>query len=92
MCAQAGALPAYAASPRATVEGQIPQDLKDQIVGAIGQTDRPMGSRFEARRRAREAGDDATAVLRSEGYYGAEVEPDVSEAEPPVALVRIQPG
>ncbi len=92
MCAQAGALPAHAASPRATVEGQLPQDLKDQIVGAIGQTDRPMGSRFEARRRAREAGDDATAVLRSEGYYGAEVEPDVSEADPPSAFVRIQPG
>lgn len=92
MCAQTGALPAHAASPRAVVEGQLPQELRDQIVGAIGQTDRPMGSRFEARRRAREAGDDAVAVLRSEGYYAADVAPDVSEAEPPQAFVRIQTG
>ncbi|HEX5379560.1 MAG TPA: autotransporter assembly complex family protein [Phenylobacterium sp.] len=66
--------------------------LKTQIVGAVGETDRPIENRFEARRRARQAGEDAIAVLRSEGYYAYEVEPDVTEADPPQPVVRVNPG
>ena len=83
---------ARAESPRATVEGDISASLRTAIVNAIGQTDRPIANRFEARRRAVAAGESAIAVLRSEGYYGHQVEPDVSETEPPVAIVRIKPG
>ena len=83
---------ARAESPRATVEGDISASLRTAIVNAIGETDRPIANRFEARRRAVAAGESAIAVLRSEGYYGHQVEPDVSETEPPVAIVRIKPG
>ena len=35
---------------------------------------------------------DAQAVLRSEGYYAAQVQPDVSETEPPRPIIRITPS
>ena len=60
---------ARAETPRATVEGQLDSNLREAIGRAIGETDKPVANRFEARRRARAAGEDAIAVLRSEGYY-----------------------
>lgn len=81
-----------AAEPKAVVEGEMEPDLRATIRQVIGETDRPIENRFEARRRARAAAEDAIAALRSEGYYGYQVEPDVSEAEPPRPLVRIVPG
>ena len=80
------------AEPRARVEGELGDELRDAIKRAIGDIDDPIETRFEARRRARAAAEDAIAVLRSEGYYAYSVEPDVSESDPPVPLVRIQPG
>jgi translocation and assembly module TamA len=87
-----GAGVAHAESPRAKVEGALDGDLREAIGQAIGETDKPIANRFEARRRAREAGEDAIAVLRSEGYYAYDVEPDVSESEPPQPVVKIEPG
>jgi translocation and assembly module TamA len=52
----------------------------------------PPRSPLEARRRANQAVDDATALLRSEGYYDAVVEPDVGEGSPPRALVNVTLG
>ncbi|HQR88283.1 MAG TPA: outer membrane protein assembly factor, partial [Caulobacter sp.] len=49
-------------------------------------------SRAEARRRARDAGDDVVAVLRAEGYYAYAVEPDISEGDPPRGVVKVTPG
>ena len=66
--------------------------LRSAIVTAIGDTDRPIENRFEARRRARQAAEDAIAVLRSEGYYAYQVEPDVGDTDPATALVHISPG
>jgi translocation and assembly module TamA len=86
------AAPAWAAQPRAAVAGELPADLRAAIVRAIGDIDRPVESRFEARRRAEGAADDAMAVLRSEGYYSAVVEPEVGEGDLPAARVRITPG
>lgn len=83
---------AVAAEPRAVVEGDLDGDLRAAIQRAIGDTDDKIETRFEARRRARAAAEDAIAVLRSEGYYAYQVEPDVSEADPPKPLVRITPG
>ncbi|WP_374471410.1 autotransporter assembly complex family protein [Phenylobacterium sp.] len=91
LCALAAA-PARADQPRATVEGDLEPELREAIQRAIGETDRPISNRFEARRRARAAAEDAIAVLRSEGYYAYAVEPDVGEADPPMALVRVTPG
>lgn len=83
---------AQAASPRATVEGDVDPALRETMARAIGETDKPIANRFEARRRAREAGENAIAVLRSEGYYAYDVEPDVGEGEQPTAIVRVTPG
>lgn len=83
---------ARAAEPRATVQGEMDPDLRAMVQRVIGETDRPIENRFEARRRARAAAEDAIAALRSEGYYAYRVEPDVSEADPPRPLVTIDPG
>ncbi|WP_296599988.1 autotransporter assembly complex family protein [Phenylobacterium sp.] len=83
---------AEAAEPKATVQGEMDADLRTTIQRVIGETDRPIENRFEARRRARAAAEDAIAALRSEGYYGYRVEPDVSETDPPRPLVQIAPG
>ena len=83
---------AAAAEPKAQVEGTLPPDLRSAVSRAIGDTDRPIDNRFEARRRARDAAEDAISVLRSEGYYAYEVEPDVGEGDAPKAIVRIMPG
>ncbi len=83
---------ATGAEPRAVVQGEIGDDLKRTIERVIGVTDRPVENRFEARRRARAAAEDAIAVLRSEGYYAYQVEPDVSDADPPRPVVQITSG
>lgn len=92
LCVQALAGSAQAAQPRAVIEGEMDAELRATIVRAIGETDRPIETRFEARRRARNAAEDAIAVLRSEGYYAHVVEPDVGEGDAPSAIVRIKPG
>lgn len=83
---------AQAQDPRADIQGELPDEVRDTIQRVIGETDDPIENRFEARRRARAAAEDAIAVLRSEGYYAYEVTPDVSDAEPPRPVVRIEPG
>ena len=83
---------AAAAEPRAQIDGVLSADLRAEIVRAIGDGDRPVDNRFEARRRARTAAQDAIAVLRAEGYYAYEVTPDVTDSDPPKGLVRISPG
>lgn len=90
LCGLAGV--AHAEAPRAAVDGDLPPELRARIVQAIGETDRPVLNRFEARRRAREAGESAVAVLRSEGYYAHEVDPDLGDGDVPAAVVRVQPG
>jgi translocation and assembly module TamA len=91
LCVQAFAAPAQAA-PRAAVEGELDPALREALLNAIGETDRPIQNRFEARRRARAAAEDAIALLRSEGYYAYVVEPDVGEGDTPTPVVRITPG
>jgi translocation and assembly module TamA len=83
---------AHAAGPRAKVQGDLDPGLREEIQQAIGETDQPIDNRFEARRRARAAAEDAIAVLRSEGYYAYVVAPEVSDGEPPGPVVAITPG
>lgn len=92
LLAQAGADGAWAETPKASLEGDLPSKLRAALSEAIGQTDRPIDNRFEARRRAREAASDAVAVLRSEAYYGAEVTPEVGEGDTPQPVVRVETG
>lgn len=92
LCAALGVEDARAAQPKAAVEGDLKPALRAEIVTAVGEVDKPISNRFEARRRAQEAAGDTIAVLRSEGYYGYEVTPDVSDADPPQPLVKVTPG
>ena len=66
--------------------------LRTAIGVAVGETDRPIANRFEARRRARAAAEDATAVLRSEGYYANRVTPEIGEGDAPAAVIKVEPG
>ena len=98
MCVEAFAAPADAAQahaqtePRALIEGTLDPALRAAIAAEIGDTDKPIDNRFEARRRARDAADTAAAVLRSEGYYGADIEPEVGEGDTPTPRIRIVAG
>lgn len=86
------AAPTLADVPRATVEGVEDGDLMRRIERAVGEVENPPPTRTDARRRARDAAERAEALLRSEGYYQAEIETDVPDAQPPRAVIRIQPG
>lgn len=86
-----GAAAAWA-DPTAEIRGEMPDELRAQLVQAVGESDGPPSNRFEARRRARSAAEDATALLRSEGYYQATVQDDVEGEETPVAVVVVVPG
>lgn len=83
---------AQAAEPKATLQGEMDGELRTTIQRVIGESDRPIENRFEARRRARAAAEDAIAALRSEGYYAYRVEPDVSESDPPKPIVHVETG
>jgi len=80
------------AEPRARVDGDLSDDLRERIENAVGEVDEAPANRFQARRRARAAAENALAVLRSEGYYGAEIEDDVEGESPPVPVILVTPG
>ncbi len=82
---------AFAAEPKAVVHGDIDRGLRGQIVQAIGEVQGRTANAFDARRRARQAAQDATALLRSEGYYLATVDAEAPE-EPPRAVIKVTPG
>ncbi len=83
---------ARADEPMAQIQGVDDKVLREAIRLALTESKHPAQSRAEARRRARQAGEDAIAVLRAEGYYAYTVEPDVLDGEPPRAVVKITPG
>jgi translocation and assembly module TamA len=84
--------PARATEPKALVQGDMDRALRQEIQRAVGVEKARPASRVDARRRAREAGEAVIAVLRSEGYYDYQVEPDVGEGDTPDAVVRVTPG
>ncbi|MBN8552631.1 MAG: outer membrane protein assembly factor [Caulobacterales bacterium] len=83
---------AVLAEPRARVDGDLPEDLRERIVAAIGEVEDPPANRFQARRRARDAANSALAVLRSEGYYAAVIEDEIEGETPPVAVIAVTTG
>jgi translocation and assembly module TamA len=87
-----GVRPVLAAEPKASIEGVQDRALRQEIITAIGEVKtRPAGA-IEARRRARDAAVSAVALLRSEGYYEADVTPGVPDGDPPRAVLTITPG
>jgi translocation and assembly module TamA len=83
---------AQAAVPRAEVRGVEDKTLRGLILQAIGDAPARSASRIEARRRAEDAAEKAIAVLRSQGYYDYDVEPDIGEGDAPAAFVTVNPG
>jgi translocation and assembly module TamA len=94
--ASGGALvagPARAADePKALIKGVDDKDLRDRMETAVGRTGKASESGLQARRRAEDAASQVVEVLRSEGYYDYDVEPTISEDDPPKAIVRVTPG
>jgi translocation and assembly module TamA len=84
--------PARADEPRAVIQGVEDKALRQAIEAFLGTNKRPALTRFEARRRAEEAAEDAVVVLRSEGYYDYAVAPDITSDAKPRPLLRIDPG
>jgi translocation and assembly module TamA len=86
------ASPAFADEPSATITGVEDRALREAILRVLTQSKTAPQSRAEARRRARDAGEDVVAVLRAEGYYAYAVEPDITEGDPPRGVVKVTPG
>ena len=87
--AWAGLAVAAWADPTAEVRGDMPDELRAQIVRAVGDKDEAPANRFQARRRAREAAESAEALLRSEGYYQSTIEDIVEGEETPLAIIDV---
>jgi translocation and assembly module TamA len=83
---------AQAAERKAVIQGVGDNALRQAIEQAVGEDRAPPENRLEARRRARDAAENALALLRSEGYYAGTVEPDIGEGEQPTPVVRVEPG
>jgi len=75
---------AWARSP-VVIEG-VDHDMRDAIMALLPDRDPPT-SLFDAERISEEAAARATAYLRSEGYYAAEVATDATETPPSARLV-----
>ena len=83
---------AGAVESKAVVQGSLDRPLRGAIERAIGEAKTQPQSRFEARRRAREAAADAMSLLRSEGYYLPTVSAEVADGPPLRAVVRVESG
>lgn len=74
------------------VRGDMRGDLRDAVEQAVGETDARIENRFQARRRASAAAENAEALLRSEGYYQSVIEEVVEGESPPRAVIIVTPG
>jgi translocation and assembly module TamA len=74
---------AHANEPLAAIEGEMPKDLKTLLTEVLGKVESSPRSLAQARRRVIKAKESATSVLRSQGYYGADI--DARVIEPPVS-------
>jgi translocation and assembly module TamA len=83
---------AAAVERKAQVTGISDRALVAALERAVGDEPGPPANRLDARRRAQSAAEGAEALLRSEGYYDAEITPDVGEGERPKAILRITLG
>ena len=84
------AAPALAQDRSPVVIVGVDEDLRDVIAEALPPRDAPE-TLFQAERLSAEAAERAAALLRSEGYYQAEVSADPQE-EPPAARIVVSAG
>jgi translocation and assembly module TamA len=81
-----------AAAPNARIEGVSDGALRGELEAAVGEARGPPASALEARRRANQAVKDATALLRSEGFYEAVVSAEVTQGPSPAAVAHVTLG
>ncbi len=74
------------------MQGVADRALRQALERAAGEAEGPPVNRIEARRRARQAADGVTALLRSDGYYDATVTADIAEGDRPKAVVQVELG
>ncbi len=74
------------------MQGVADRELAGLLQRAVGESRDAPQSRIEARRRAQEAADIVESVLRSEGWYDAELTPEIGEGEHPRGVVRVVLG
>ena len=91
----------YASEPLATIKGDLPEDVRILLNEVLGEVETPARSLAQARRRAVKAGESALSVMRSQGYYGADIDVRVTETPasadattrlPPQPTLTITPG
>jgi translocation and assembly module TamA len=92
VCVLAIGVPARAAQPKAAIEGDLDPLLRAEIVRAVGDSETAPDNRFEARRRAQDAANDAAAVLRSEGYYAYQIDAGVGDEDQARPALKITAG
>ncbi len=78
--------------PRAQVQGVADRTLRAGLQRAAGEATGDPVNRVEARRRARQAAESITALLRSDGYYDATVTADIGEGEHAKGVVQVETG
>ena len=88
----AAATAASAAERKAVIEGVADRALASLLQRTVGDSREPPANRLSARRRAREAAETVETVLRAEGWYDAEITPDVGTGARPQAVVRVKLG
>ncbi|WP_371395328.1 autotransporter assembly complex family protein [Fretibacter rubidus] len=71
---------AWAQEPLATIKGDMTPEVRDLVLAVLGTVETPPRSLAQARRRAKGAAEQARSVMRSQGYYAAEITARVEEA------------
>lgn len=70
-----------AAEPMVVIESDMSEDQKDFLRSVLGEVDAPARSLAQARRRAEAAAKSARSVMRSLGFYDAEIRAEVIESK-----------
>ena len=72
---------AHAADPIVAIESDMSSKEKDLLKSVLGEVDAPARSLAQARRRVEAAAKSARSVMRSLGYYDAEIRAEVIESK-----------
>ena len=84
---------AHADEPIVEIEGDLPRELRELVVSTLEIVEQPARSRAQGRRRLERSATAVREVLRSEGYYDADIQGSLRETarSDPEAPARLQP-
>ena len=81
----------YAQEPLVKIEGEVPEELTKVLYLVIGEVDKNPRSYAQARRQAEAGAKKAKSTLRSQGYYGADIQARIDEIGSVKEKVSLQP-